>query len=138
MKHEPWVCNLRLPFLAPPGRDCYMETGWDGRKGARVLQAFSPQWGWRKRTQERGQPAVPNSSVGQDKVVCWELDTPLIQEEVAGRNRGAPWSHLPPSYWAPLPRNSACWPTALLGLMETSKMSLCLKTCQHFQGGKRK
>ena len=37
-----------LPFLAPLGRVCYMETGWDGRKGATVLRVFSPKWGWRK------------------------------------------------------------------------------------------
>lgn len=40
---RPWVCDLWLPFLAPPGRVCYMETGWDGRKeGSQSFGLQSP------------------------------------------------------------------------------------------------
>ncbi|EGW05274.1 hypothetical protein I79_005699 [Cricetulus griseus] len=52
---SPWVCNLWLPFLAPLGRVCYMETGWDGRKGARVRSSV-PSELEKVNTGEWGQP----------------------------------------------------------------------------------
>lgn len=94
MKNEP--LGLRavasLPCSLRKGLLHGNRLGWKKREpesyGSSVPSGAGESEHRRKRT-------VPSSSVGQDKVLCREPDTPVIQE-VAGGNRGAPWSHLPP------------------------------------------
>lgn len=91
MKNEPLGLQsvASLPCSLRKGLLHGNRLGW--KEGSHSPSGLQSQVGLEKvNTGERGRSSVPNASVGQDKVVCWELDTPVIQEEAAGGNRGTP------------------------------------------------